>query len=290
MIETDSREARRSGRPRAWSPLARLSRALVPAALAATASAIALVPACSLGEGHGTVTGTLDVADCWSGRFDLAPDFFAGIPYRDTLELRIQRGSDFQTFSDGIVILVNDVHAIRPGRGPGRLGEPLSVSLPPEVTPPGVPVPAIADPAMVTFALYLQRSCRTQNVTLYAAAEALLDPDGTCADVPDGGPLPELCPGGNATDGGPAPAGDAGLSAADLPIGRSTITFTRLFNAVPEETNAAERLNEGSFDVYLVDPRETCPGGLGPPPRCRGHLTGTFRFYFERGRPAQPFP
>lgn len=270
--------------------LARLLRACVPAALAAAAGAIALVPGCSLGEGHGSVVGTLNVANCWSGRFDLAPDFFAGVPYRDTLEFRIQRGSDFQTFSDGIVILVSDVHAIRPGRGqPGRLGEALTVSLPPEVTPPGVPVPAIADPALVHFALYLQRSCRTQNVTLYAVSEALLDEDGSCAGLPDGGTPPDLCPGSSGADAGAsASQADGGEPAG--PIGRSTITFNRLFNAVPEETNAAERLNEGSFDVYLVDPREICPGGLGPPPRCRGHLTGNFRFYFERGRPAQPFP
>jgi hypothetical protein len=70
----------------------------------------------------------------------------------------------------------------------------------------------------------------------------------------------------------------------------STITFTSLFNANPDETNAAERLSSGSFDFYLADPREICPGGLGPPPPCRGHIHGTFSFYFQRGRPAQPFP
>ncbi|HWL88192.1 MAG TPA: hypothetical protein VNO21_20455, partial [Polyangiaceae bacterium] len=63
-----------------------------------------------------------------------------------------------------------------------------------------------------------------------------------------------------------------------------------LYNAVPDETNAGERLTEGTFDVYLVDPREVCPGGLGPPPHCRGHLKGNFHFYYERGRPGQPFP
>ncbi|MDB4995449.1 MAG: hypothetical protein JWM74_2881, partial [Myxococcaceae bacterium] len=51
-----------------------------------------LVPACSLGEGQGVITGTLNVPNCWSGKFDLHPDFFAGVPYRDSLTLRIQNG------------------------------------------------------------------------------------------------------------------------------------------------------------------------------------------------------
>ena len=41
---------------------------------------------------------------------------------------------------------------------------------------------------------------------------------------------------------------------------------------------------------YLADPRQISPGGLGPPPPCWGHLKGNFHFYFQRGRPAQPFP
>jgi hypothetical protein len=73
-------------------------------------------------------------------------------------------------------------------------------------------------------------------------------------------------------------------------VGRSTITFTSLFDGNPDETVAAKRLSTATFDVYLADPRDVCPGGTGPPPRCRGHLTGNFNFYFERGRPGQPFP
>ena len=43
-------------------------------------------------------------------------------------------------------------------------------------------------------------------------------------------------------------------------------------------------------DKAVFYPREICPGGIGPPPRCRGDLKGSFKFYFERGQPAQPFP
>ena len=37
-------------------------------------------PACSLGQGSGVVQGVLDVPTCWSGPFDLHPDFFAAVP------------------------------------------------------------------------------------------------------------------------------------------------------------------------------------------------------------------
>jgi hypothetical protein len=73
-------------------------------------------------------------------------------------------------------------------------------------------------------------------------------------------------------------------------VGHSTITFTSLFDGNEQAVSAAERLNQGSFSVYLADPREVCPGGLGPPPPCRGFLQGTFSFDFQQGRPAQPFP
>jgi len=43
------------------------------------------------------------------------PDFFAAVPYRESLQLRIQHGGDFQTFSDGVSILIENV--IRHQRG-----------------------------------------------------------------------------------------------------------------------------------------------------------------------------
>ena len=92
------------------------------------ASTIALVPACSQGEGDGNIGGTLNVPNCWTGAFDLDPDFFAAVPYRQGMILRIQSGSDFQNFSDGLTILINDRTKIRPdpSKGfPGRYREPL---------------------------------------------------------------------------------------------------------------------------------------------------------------------
>lgn len=222
---------------------------------------------CTLGSGEGSVTGQLDVPNCWSGDFNLAPDFFAGVPYRGDLFIRIQRTGDYSAFADGVAIHVSDVQAVR-----RQLGAPLAVALSPEVTPPGVPITPDPNPAIVDLSLYLQRSCRSETTALYAVKTALANADGSCSV---GGPL--VC-GANAD----VPSGSKVVS--------STITFAHIFNGDPEEPSALERLTEATFDVYLADPRDVCPGGLGTPPRCRGHLQGRFKFYFQRGRPAQPFP
>jgi hypothetical protein len=264
----------------------------------------ASIASCSLAGGNGYVNGAINVTNCWSGPFALQPDFFAAEPYRNTdLQLRIQKGGDFETFSDGILIQIDDTSIIRgDSTHPNEYGQPLTVSLPPSVTAPGVPVAANPNPSIVHMALYLQKSCEIQDVALYALDAVTLNAQGNC-DPRDGGPAVVTCPGstsGLATpgdggaplataDGGAAEAGAGGDGGAAA-IGRSTITFTSLFDGDPGEVSAQARLNEGTFHVYLADPREGCPGGLGPPPPCRGYLDGKFKFYFERGRPAQPFP
>jgi hypothetical protein len=238
-------------------------------------------PACSQGEGEGSVTGTLDVPSCWAGPFVLAPDFFGAVPYREGLQLRIQSGSDFQTFSDGVSILLHDTRELRPDPGAGvagRYGEALVVDLPPEVTPPGSPVLPGQIPALVSLTLYLQRSCRTQNVTLHAVREVTLSADGSC-DAPA---LAGADPTSGCDPGVESPAGSGS--------GQSLIAFTSIANGKLDEATASERLNAGCFDVYLADPREAEAGSVGRLPPCRGHIKGTFSFFFERGRPAQPFP
>lgn len=258
--------------------LLRRSSALKTFATFALAGALAVAAtSCSVGEGRGSASGTLNVQDCWSGNFALQPDFFAGIPYRRSLELRIQEGGDYTTYADGLNILVRDIDeilgSVKDNRKP-RLGEALAVRIPSSVTPPGVPVTPDPDPALVDIALYLQRTCKLQNVALYAGTVAL-NQNGTCEGIDT---TPVECP-TSSTEQLPPPR-----------VAQSTITFQHLFNGVPEEPEAGKRLTEANFDIYLADPREICPGGLGPPPRCRGHLTGSFRFTFERGRPAQRFP
>lgn len=237
------------------------------ACLIAAAVCVAAAPGCTLGSGEGRVQGQLDVPNCWSGSFDLKPDFFAGVPYMNDYQIRVQQTADYANFSDGLAVHVKDVTAVR-----RQLGQPLAVGLPPNVTPPGVPVTPDPDPPLVNMSLYLARTCRSQTVALYATKAALANADGTC-DV--AGPV-------TCGAGAPVPAGSKVVT--------STITFANVFDGDPDEPSAQERLTDASFDVYLVDPRDVCPGGQGAPPRCRGHLTGYFKFYFERGRPAQPFP
>jgi hypothetical protein len=315
----------RIGASRTWvTSLARLG-SLALAALLATA----LVPGCSQGGGSGSATGTLDVPDCWSGPFDLKPDFFAAIPSdstdSDSLQIRVQNGGDYENFSDGIAILVDDAGEVRGDPTPDGVPRPsllhqaLVVALSPSVTPPGVPIVAEAHPSIVHASLYLDKTCRTQNIALYALDAVSLNPDGSCAR-PDGG---EAAPCGtpetpatlanttttgstsdasttsatldasttaDASTGADATVAASPNEAGGTPIGTSTIVFNSLFDGNAAETNAQQRLTDATFDFYFADPREICPGGLGPPPPCRGHLTGYFKFYFERGVPAQPFP
>lgn len=256
--------------------LARVATSITVAAVVALSA-----PACSQGEGEGYIVGTLDVPDCWTGAFSLKPDFFAAVPYRNAITLRIQNGSDFQNFSDGFTILINDRTKIRPdptASFAGRYGEPLRVALSPEVTPPGTPITPDPDPALVNMVLYLQKSCATRTSTLHAVEEVTIPDDGTCtAPAVLGADPAEGC------------APDKEL-AAGVGSGKSLIAFKSISNGKLDEETAAERLNAGCFDIYLADPREAEPGGLGPPPRCRGHVRGSFSFFFERGRPSQPFP
>lgn len=251
------------------------------ASLAVALGTMLAMPSCSQGEGSGKVAGTLNVPNCWTGPFNLEADFLAGVPYREGLQLRIQSGSDFESFSDGMSILLYDITKVRPDPAngfAGRYGQPLAVGLPPEVTPPGVPVKIDPDPPLVAMNLYLQKSCRTQNVTLHAVKKVSIPTDGTCGSDPMMGADPTK----GCDPGVEAPGG--------VGNGESLISFTYVFDGKVDEAEAAERLTSACFDIYLADPREVAPGGEGPPPRCRGHIRGSFSFYFERGRPSQPFP
>jgi len=247
------------------------------ACVAATIACI--IPACSQGKGEGVVLGTLNVSGCWTGSFNLAPDFFAADPSGSSLQIRIQNGSDFQAFSDGLSILIYDTSKIRPSPDfAGAYGVPLEVGLPPGVTPPGTPITPDANPPNVSMTMYLQKTCATQNVTLQAVKQVTVADDGTC-DAPS---LAGADPTAGCDPNQDDPSG--------VGTGLSHIAFTHVFNGNLDEGNASERLTAGCFNVYFADPRDGAPGGLGPAPPCRGHVKGTFSFFFERGRPSQPFP
>jgi hypothetical protein len=130
--------------------------------------------ACTLGEGEGEVSSDkLHVAGCWNGQFQLRPDFFAAIPYRRTLGIRVQHGGDLEEVSDGVIILVDDIDRVRAhiAQSPGV---PLRVGLPPAVVPPGVPVTPDPDPPIVHLTLYLHRACHAQNSALYSISGGIV--------------------------------------------------------------------------------------------------------------------
>jgi hypothetical protein len=266
--------------------------------------AAAVAPGCSLGNGSGSVTGELDIPGCWSGTFNLNPNFFAAVPSAgtattpvntDALQIRIQNGGDYESVSDGLAILVDDAGEIRGDPlpdgtpRPSLLGQSLVVALPEGVRPNGMQQ-TMPTPSLVQATLYLNRTCRTQNVELDALSAVTLNPDGSCGR-PEAGE-PELDCGAPiaaadaAADAATSGASEAGAPPA-APMGESTITFTSLFDGNPNESNAKQRLTDATFEFFMADPREMCPGG--PPPRCRAHLVGFFRFYFQAGIPAQPF-
>ena len=203
-----------------------------------------LAGACSLGEGEGDIrSDALDVSECWNGPFQLTPDFFAAQPYHETsvktaLTIRVQHGGDTEEVSDGAIVLVDDIKAIRDGIAADPNAS-FKVGMPPSVVPPGFPIVPDPNPPLVHLTLYLHRSCHAQNSALYSIS-------------------------GN-------------------------MTFHAIFDGDLNETDAAEKLTHGEFtDIVVGDPRKRQPGtttvdGVS-------HIRGNFKFYFQRGQPAQPFP
>lgn len=66
------------------------------------------------------------------------------------------------------------------------------------------------------------------------------------------------------------------------------ITFHSLFSGDPNEEDSDARLTDASFDVQFADPRDLVDA---PDPALvtSDDVTGNFRFFFQRGQPAQPF-
>jgi hypothetical protein len=68
-----------------------------------------------------------------------------------------------------------------------------------------------------------------------------------------------------------------------------SITFSSLFSGDPNEEDAEDRLTEASFTAQFADPRDLEPDRSIDPERV-STVEGYFRFFFQRGQPAQPFP
>jgi hypothetical protein len=190
---------------------------------------------CSVGEGEGWVKSeNLFMQDCWNGAYDLGPTFFAANPSpgSKSLTIRVQKGDNIEEVSDGLVVVINELPAVR-----GQMGSDLEVGLPVGVAPPGVPVVYDENPPNVSLALYLHESCHAQNSSIYSLG--------------------------------------------------GTINFDSLFSGDPYEDEAGDRLTEGTFDVRFADPRLLV--GTEAPENAESRVRGYFRFFYQRGQPAQPF-
>jgi hypothetical protein len=227
-----------------------------PFARAALASA--LLVGCGAGEGQGTVdSDNLFVQNCWEGPFHLGPTFFASDPFADTQQIRVQRGDRIVSVSDGVLLIVSDVAKIRTS----QLNTDIPLGLPVGVRPPGFPLRVELNPPLVSLTLYLYDTCHLQNGALYSV-------------------------GGH-------------------------IRFTSLFSGNRNENNADARLTDATFEAIVTDPRAATlvsggqdggaaqqdGGAIGPSSGAllpkyahESTVTGSFRFFFERGIPAQPFP
>lgn len=194
---------------------------------------------CTVGEGEGRVSSDhIWVAGCWNGAFDLKPDFFGVNPDpEESLTIRVQRGDNIEDVSDGLIVLVNDLPAVRQ-----QLGQPLDVGMPRGVAASGVPIVFNENPPKISLSLYLHNSCHLQNGTIYSIS--------------------------------------------------GKITFSSLFSGDANESSSDARLTDATFDAQFADPRELVDISEDDPDaraKVTSHVTGNFRFFFQRGQPSQPF-
>jgi hypothetical protein len=66
------------------------------------------------------------------------------------------------------------------------------------------------------------------------------------------------------------------------------ITFESLFSGDPNEEDSDARLTDARFAVRFADPRELI-GAADAAAVTSDVVSGEFRFFFQRGQPAQPF-
>ena len=255
-----------------------------------------LVTGCSLGEGTGEVKSErLFAHECWGQIdgggtpseeiYDMQPDFFAANPYRSTLQIRVQRGNDLEEVSDGLAVLIDDVPKIRAALAVARTLKSSDAGVEDAGAPdPGTPVacPGAVPP---TGALGPHSD---GSATFQVALPAGVTPPGSPAVPP-----PDLLE-------------DPPIVHVSLFLHRSchnqntvlyavsgTVTFTSLFSGDPNESSAAEKLIEVTkLDLQIGDLRDV-PLGAYPreiPCALQSRLQGKFKFYFDRGQPAQPFP
>ncbi len=255
-----------------------------------------LITGCSLGEGTGEVkSDRLFAHECWGqvdggGNpseevYDMQPDFFAANPYRSTVQIRVQRGNDLEEVSDGLAVLIDDVPKIRAALAVARTLKSSDAGVEDAGAPdPGSPMACPgAGPPTGSLGPHADGSA-----TFQVALPAGVTPPGSPSVPP-----PDLLE-------------DPPIVHVSLYLHRSchnqntvlyavsgTVTFTSLFSGDPNESSAAEKLIDVTkLDLQVGDIRDV-PLGAYPreiPCALQSRIQGKFKFYFDRGQPAQPFP
>ncbi|HSC88810.1 MAG TPA: hypothetical protein VLC09_16120 [Polyangiaceae bacterium] len=212
--------------------------------------------ACGVGGGSGEVTSPrLYLQDCAVREFDLQPRFFGANSYGDDLQIRIQRSSALSESADGLAIVVRGVSAI------------------------------VGDGS-------------ADGASAGGAAGAGGDGAGQLGQALEVGMPVGVWPPGVPVvyDPSPAPVNmslylNDSCDEQNVAIYSvsGTITFSSLFDGDITDYSAESRLIEATFSAEFVDPRMLVPGEA-PDAAVTSQVSGSFRFYYQRGQPAQPFP
>jgi hypothetical protein len=178
-------------------------------------TSLAVLFACSVGNGEGELTGVITDPECdlEGAAVDVRPNFFVADDDREGVTIRVQRGGDYLVFSDGLSIGVADAAG--------------------EVERLGTPV-AVGPEGDVRMTFHYSHTCafdRDRLATVLTAVEG-------------------------------------------------TITFESLW--APEVDDDQLETAASFSGVRFVDPAN--------PEERFAVLDGSFRFLFNRGRPAQRYP
>jgi hypothetical protein len=98
-----------------------------------------------VGHGVGEVSGTITIAKCREGSYELHPTVFFAESAEELLKIRIQRGSDVEVRSDGMSLLVEDAALVKRM----YIGQSIEV--------------ALEDEPRIDVSLYLNETCPAER-------------------------------------------------------------------------------------------------------------------------------
>jgi hypothetical protein len=250
----------------------------------------------------------------------MQPDFFAANPSQSTLLITVQRGSDIAEFSDSLFVQIYDVPTILAAISAAQAGGGTADG--------GGADGGVGDGGLADGGASDAGDAGPGDYGLGDAG--VVEPSSCEAETPDSGEIsltdPPSCddippPAGKATFRIAVPAGvdipgspttlppdlqaDPPIVAMSLNLEHTChnqnvvlqgvagwVSFNALFDGNPDETQAAAKLTDATFNVEFGDLSDVPLGGYPEdvPPGLRSRVCGAFRFYFELGQPAQPFP